>query len=98
MIFTLFAIIPVAFFEFIMSAPDSPVIAVLTYFPYTSPFITIFRLAAGNVSAGEIAVSLVVLLASIAVAARLSARIFRMGMLMTGKRAKFSEVLKFLKE
>ena len=97
MIFTMFAIIPVAFFEFIVSAPDSPVLMVLTYFPYTAPFITIFRLSTGDVSYPEIAASLAILLISIYVAAKLSARVFRMGMLLTGKRAGLADVIKFLK-
>lgn len=98
MIFTMFAIIPVAFIEFIVSVPDSPVIAVLTYFPYTAPFIIIFRLSTGDVSPLEITASLAILIASIYVAAKLSAGIFRMGMLLTGKRAGFSDVIGFLKD
>lgn len=98
MIFTMFAIIPLVFFQFIISAPDSPVSLALTYFPYTSPFVTIFRLSAGSVPLGEIMVSLAILVISIIIAARLAARIFRMGMLLTGKRAKLSDIIGYLKE
>lgn len=98
MIFTMFAIIPVVFFEFIVNIPDSPVVAALTYFPYTAPFITIFRLSTGDVSLLEIAASLTILVVSIYVAAKLSAKIFRMGMLLTGKRAGLLDVIGFLKD
>ena len=97
MIFTMFSIIPLILFQFIITVPESPVFTVLTYFPYTSPFVTIFRLAAGDVPAFEIAASLAILIISIFVAARLSARIFRMGMLLTGKKAGLSDIIGFIK-
>ena len=59
--------------------------------------LSIFRLSTGDVSYPEIAASLAILLISIYVAAKLSARIFRMGMLLTGKRAGLADVIKFLK-
>lgn len=98
MVFTLFAIIPLMLFQFIISAPESPILTVLTYFPYTAPFITIFRLSAGEVSSFEIIASLAVLVISIYIAARLSAKIFRMGMLITGRKAGLSDVVRFLKD
>lgn len=97
MIFTMFAIIPLILLQFIMSMPDNPLITALTYFPYTSPFITIFRLSFGSVPPFQIVASLAILVIAIIVAMKLSAGIFRMGMLMYGKRANLKEVLRFLR-
>jgi len=97
MIFTMFAIIPLVLLQFIMSMPDSPLITALTYFPYTSPFITIFRLSFGSVPPFQIVAGLVILVVTITIAMKLSAKIFRMGMLMYGRRANLKDVLRFLK-
>lgn len=97
-IFTMFAVTPLILLQFIMSMPDSPLITALTYFPYTSPFITIFRLAFGSVPPFQIVVSLVILVATIIIAIKLSAKIFRMGMLMYGRRANLKDVLRFMRD
>jgi len=98
MIFTMFAIIPLILLDFIMTMPDSPVSVVLTYFPYTSPFTIMYRMALENVPVSEIILSLGILIVSILIAAKLSAKIFRAGMLMYGKKPGLKTVLKFLKD
>ncbi|UUX91440.1 ABC transporter permease [Methanoplanus endosymbiosus] len=97
MIFTMFAVIPLIMLQFIMAVPDSPLAVILSYFPYTSPFIMMFRIALGDVPAFEIFLSLAVLAVSIMIAVKLSAKIFRAGMLMYGKKPSLREILKYLK-
>jgi len=98
MIFTMFAIIPLMFAQFIMMAPNSMVAKIFTYFPYSSPFITMMRFPLVEISFYEIVSSIVILIISIGVMTKLSGKIFRMGMLMYGKRASLREVVGFLKE
>lgn len=98
MIFTMFALIPLMFAQFIMMAPNSMFAKILTYFPYSSPFITMMRLPLVEISFYEIAISIVILMISIGIMTKLSGKIFRMGMLMYGKRASLREVVGFLKE
>ncbi|MGB2762319.1 MAG: ABC transporter permease [Minisyncoccales bacterium] len=98
MIFTIFAIIPLMFAQFIMMAPNSMVAKIFTYFPYSSPFITMMRLPLTEVPFHEIALSIVILIISISIITKLSGKIFRMGMLMYGKRASLREVVGFFKE
>lgn len=98
MIFTMFAIIPMMFAQFIMMAPNSIVAKTLTYFPYTSPFITMMRLPLVEISFYEIAISIVILIISIGIITKLSGKIFRIGMLMYGKRASLRDIIGFLKE
>jgi ABC-2 type transport system permease protein len=71
---------------------------VLTYFPYTAPFVAMVRLTLVTVPPYEIVVSITILVISIVILTRLAARIFRMGMLTYGKRVSFREVLRFLRE
>jgi len=98
MIFTMFAIVPLMFAQFIIMAPNSMVAKVLTYFPYTSPFITMMRLPLVEVPFYEIALSIAILIISVGLVTKLSAKIFRMGMLMYGKRANLRDIMGFLKE
>jgi len=98
MIFTMFAIIPLMFAQFIMMAPNSMVAKIFTYFPYSSPVITMMRFPLVEISFYEIVSSIVILIISIGVMTKLSGKIFRMGMLMYGKRASLREVVGFLKE
>ena len=98
MIFTMFAIVPMMLAQFIIMAPNSIVAKIFTYFPYTSPFITMMRLPLVEISFYEIALSIAILIISIGIITKLSGRIFRMGMLMYGKRASLRDIMGFLKE
>jgi ABC-2 type transport system permease protein len=46
----------------------------------------------------EIALSIAILIISVGLVTKLSAKIFRMGMLMYGKRASLRDIMGFLKE
>lgn len=97
-IFSMFAVFPLVFLQFLLQDPNSLLMQVLTYFPYTAPFIAMLRLTLVNVPLFEIIASLAILVIAILVLTRLAARIFRMGMLTYGKRATMREVLGFLRE
>ncbi len=98
MIFTMFAISPRMFAQFIIMAPNSIVAKILTYFPYTSPFITMMRLPLVEIPFYEIVSSITILIISIGIFTKLSGKIFRMAMLMYGKRASLRDIMGFLKE
>lgn len=97
-LFTLLAVLPIAFAQFMIQMPNSAIAKALTYFPYTSPFITMMRLSLVEVPPFEIAASIVILIISIGILAKLSGKIFRMGMLMYGKRANLKDIARFLRE
>jgi ABC-2 type transport system permease protein len=90
----IFLMIPVVMIGAIVASPQSPLVVVLSLFPLTSPIVMFLRIMLGTAPAGEIAVCIGLLLASIAGAVWLSAKIFRVGILMTGKRFKLGEVLR----
>jgi ABC-2 type transport system permease protein len=97
-VFSMFAVFPIIFLQFLLQDPNSLLMQVLTYFPYTAPFVAMVRLTLVTVPPYEIVASIAILVISIAVMTRLAARIFRMGMLTYGKRVTFREVWGFLKE
>jgi ABC-2 type transport system permease protein len=98
MLFTMMAIIPIALVSLIVLDPNSALAQVLTYIPYTSPFVVMMRMSLTAVPMFEIAASLIILAASIFLASKLAGRIFRMGMLKYGSRASLREVLGFIRE
>jgi len=97
-IFSMFAVFPLIFLQFLLQDSNSFLMQVLTYFPYTAPFVAMVRLTLVTVPPYQIIVSIAILILSIAVLTRLAARIFRMGMLTYGKRVSFREVWGFLGE
>ncbi len=98
MVFSMFAILPLMFSSLLMMNPQSGFAQFLTYFPYTAPFVSMMRFALDEISFVEIAISLAILILSILLLTHLSGRIFRMGMLMYGKKANVREIIGFLKQ
>jgi len=95
-IFTFLAIVPMMFQQIIIMTPDSLLARAMTLFPYTSPFVAMMRLSSGEVQPTEIITSMTILVVSIILLSWLSGRIFRMGLLMTGKKASLREIAGFV--
>lgn len=83
--------------SFSMSAPDSILMKVSNYVPFFSPITMIVRMGIGTPKSWEIIISIVVLLISIYVFGWLSAKIYRTGVLLYGKRPTFKELRKAMK-
>ncbi|RZN42981.1 MAG: ABC transporter permease [Methanosarcinales archaeon] len=97
MIFTMLGILPIMLLGVIIAAPDSVVARVLTYIPYTAPATTLMRITLTSVSVYEIAASLLILTVSVIVVIKLSARIFRSAILMSGKKIRIRDIPGYLK-
>ena len=89
----IFLIIPVMMITAIIGTPRAPVVVVLSLFPLTSPIVMFLRVLVGAARAWEILVSIGLSIGATGFVIWLSARIFRAGILMTGKRFKLREVL-----
>ena len=76
------------------SSADSVLGTVLAYFPLTSPLMMPFRIALGEASIVEIVGSLVLLVVSIAVAARIGATIYSRAIVRTGRKLTVREALR----
>lgn len=78
-------------------APDSSIAFWGSMIPFTSPIVMIARLPFG-VPAWEMAVSISLLVVTTAVCAWLSAKIYRVGILMFGKKSTWKDLLTWLKQ
>jgi len=93
----LFLVIPMVTIGSLATNPDSTFTRVLSIFPLTAPIVMFQRLLIGRPAAWEVALSVGLLIGSIVAIAMLAAKIFRIGILMTGKRFTLGEILKWLK-
>lgn len=91
-IISFIAAVPFMVSGILFSNPNSPIIRVLTFFPLTAASMVMLRLPMSDVPTTDIVVSLVILVVTIPLAAWLGAKLFRMGILMYGKRPNLKEV------
>jgi ABC-2 type transport system permease protein len=91
-IFTLFAAIPWMTMGIVIANPGSPVAIILSYFPLTAPVMMLIRLGFGQVPTGQIVISLAILMLGIGFSLWAGAKLFRVGLLMYGKRPSFKEL------
>ncbi len=92
-----FAAVPMMLTGVIMTNPDAMVVRVLSWFPLTAPTTMMLRLPLAEVPWTDVAGSIVLLLVTIPVVVWLGAKVFRLGMLMYGKRPGVFEILRLLR-
>jgi ABC-2 type transport system permease protein len=97
MFYVMMLFIPLWFFGLLINFPNSPIWVVLSIFPVTAPVQTMVRLGVSDIPAWQIVTSVGVLVLSIIVGLFLSVKIFRMFMLMYGKRPGLTEIVQVLK-
>jgi len=97
MIYTLTCYVPIWTVSAFMNFPDSPVWVVLTIFPITAPIQTLIRVGVSDVPSWQIAASLGVLTLSVIAGLYLAEKVFRIFMLMYGKRLSFKEIVQGLR-
>ena len=78
------------------NAPDSAVVWWGSMIPFTSPIVMLARIPFG-VPTWELALSVVLLVATFAACGWLSAKIYRIGILMFGKKTTFKDLWKWLR-
>ncbi len=92
----LLLVLPLMLISPIIMNPSSPIAMFFSYFPFSAPMVMLVRVVVGSYQPWEPWLAVAILLASIGVLAFLAAKIFRVGILMTGKRPKPAEVLRWL--
>jgi len=81
----------------LVSTPDTTVARVLALVPLFTPLLMYFRVSLGHPAAWEVALSLVLTLGTICGIIWVTSRIYRIGVLMYGKRPNLAEVRRWLK-
>jgi ABC-2 type transport system permease protein len=77
--------------------PDGVLSQVMSYFPFTSPLIMYTRVVVHQPPAYQIAISVLILVLTIYAVLWVASRIYRVGILMYGKKPNLPEILRWLK-
>lgn len=78
--------------------PDFIVTKIFSYIPLTTPTVMLLRLNVENVSQLEIILTLAILVLSIFIVTKISAKIFRIGILSYGNKPTIKEIMRWIKE
>jgi ABC-2 type transport system permease protein len=92
-----FLVLPMVFVSAIVMNPNATFSYVLSYIPFTAPIVMLTRILIATPPAWEVLLCIALMLATIAALAALGARIFRVGILMTGKRFGIGEIVKWVR-
>ncbi len=97
----MFLVMPLAFCMLMLlptvRAPDSPLARAVSLIPFCSPLLMNMRISLTQVPAWEIATSIVLMSVTVVVILWVSSRIYRVGILMYGKKPNLPEILRWLK-
>ncbi|HVU13479.1 MAG TPA: ABC transporter permease [Phototrophicaceae bacterium] len=96
-IFTFGFVIPVLFITSFISDPNGPVVTFLTLFPLTSSISVLLRMSFGSLPTWQLIASMVILLLTGLFVAWASARIFRWGLLLYGKRPSLRQLIRVVR-
>lgn len=88
----------IIFVQPVMTSPDGQLAVTMSWLPFSAPIIMPMRMTASPVPAWEIVGSLLVVTLACAFVTWLSARIYRVGLLMYGKRPSVKELMRWIKQ
>ena len=97
-IFSLMAAIPLMVGGFMFTNPNMTFVRVLSWFPLTAPTMMLLRLPMAEVPTVDVVGSIVMLIISIPIILWAGSKLFRMGLLMYGKRPGLRQVLRALRQ
>jgi len=94
---TMLIIIPIMFLSLVIANPDGMVATVLSLIPFFTPVLMIVRIAATEVPVWQIALSVVLMISTFIACVKIAAKIYRVGILMYGKKPSLKEIFKWIK-
>jgi ABC-2 type transport system permease protein len=95
---TMMVIVPMLFITPVLSDPSSNLSTGLSLFPLFSPIIMWIRVASGAAPWWQVGVSFVLMALTVLAIAWVAGRIYKVGILMTGKRPTLPELLRWVRE
>jgi ABC-2 type transport system permease protein len=93
----LFLVLPLVLIGALVMNPGSVIAQILSYFPFTAPIVMFIRVMVETPPFWQQLLSYLIVLITIALTAGFGGKIFRIGILLTGKRPSIGEVLRWMK-
>ena len=81
----------------LLTGPDGPLAVALSLIPFTAPTFMLLRVVVGNPGAVEVSVAVTGMLLLTAAGVWAAARVFRLGILLAGKKGTFAEIVRLLR-
>lgn len=94
---TMLLVIGVVCLQVVSNAPRGSGATIMSNVPFWSPMLMPMRYVLGGATLGEVAISLAILLVSTLLVVRAAAKIYRVGVLLYGKRPGVRELLRWLR-
>ncbi len=91
------SVVPFMLASLIQGDPDGLLAVVLSWVPVTAPIAGLMRVAAGSQDVLSIAISVVILAVCVLLALWTSTRVFRIGLLVYGRRLRLSDIVRALR-
>lgn len=91
------SILPLLFMPILVLHPNGFIAKIMSYFPFTSSVTMMVRLSTDKLDMLDVFVTFLILIPTIVLVLKLSARIFRANVLMYGKRLTIKEFVKWLR-
>lgn len=88
----------IMFAQNVLMQPDAPLARVLSMLPFSAPIVMPLRMTVAPVGGGEIAIALLSVAIGALAAVWFASRIYRVGMLMYGKRPSMRELLRWVRQ
>lgn len=95
---SLLLVLPTVFIISALQNPESTIIKVLSYIPFTLPSVMILRVNVSPIPLWEMAVTFLIMILSVIIVVNVSAKIFRFGILYYGKMPTLNEIKSWLKD
>lgn len=95
---SLIMIVPLVIAIKVIQYPDSLIVRILSFIPFTSPPVMLLRLNIATPPLWEIILTIIILTASIYLTIFISSKVFRIGVLSYGKRPGIKELYRWYKE
>jgi ABC-2 type transport system permease protein len=93
---TMMLLVPIVLLPWALSMPNDPVVRALSFVPFFSPILMFCRIAVSGPAVWESVLSVVLLLLAVGIAWRFSARVYRVAILLYGKRITLREVARWI--
>ena len=94
----LLVVIPILFVMQTIQSPNTPMSVGLSLFPFFSPILMFARVSVGAAPAWQVALSFVLMAATVLAVAWVAGRIYKVGILMAGKRPTLPELWRWVRE
>jgi len=94
---TMLLVVGVLCLQMVSNDPRGSTATIMTMVPFWSSMLMPMRYVLGGATLGEVAISLTILVGSTVLVARAAAKIYRVGVLMYGKRPGLGELIRWLR-